>query len=60
MTLDTAPSHHFSASWADSVSGAIRGAAGVVVTTAAFLVAVAVLVIAQVVVVATRAAADLT
>jgi hypothetical protein len=60
MTLDTAPSHDFSASWVDSVSGALKGAAGVVVTTAAFLVAIAVLVIAQVVVVATRAAADLT
>ncbi|WP_439030351.1 hypothetical protein [Gordonia terrae] len=60
MTLDTSPSHHLSASWLQSVSDALRGAAGVVVTTAAFLVAVAVLVVAQIVVVATRAAVDLT
>lgn len=60
MTLDTAPSHRLSLSWLHTVSDALRGAAGVVVTTAAFLVAVTVLVLAQIVVVATRAAVDLT
>lgn len=60
MTLDTAPSQHLSTPWLQSVSGALRGAAGVVVTTAAFLVAVAVLVVAQIIVLATRAAVDLT
>jgi hypothetical protein len=59
MTLDTAPSHRLSLSWLQTASDALRGAAGVVVTTAAFLVAVTVLVIAQIVVVATRAAVDL-
>ncbi|MFE0750962.1 hypothetical protein [Gordonia sp. NPDC058843] len=60
MTLDTAPSHRLSPSWLQTVSDALRGAAGVVITTAAFLVAVMVLVLAQIVVVATRAAGDLT
>lgn len=62
MTPDVAPAHRLSVSWLQAVPGALRGAAGVVVTTAAFFVAVAVavLVIAQIVVLATRAAVDLT
>ena len=39
MTLDIAPSHRISLSWPQTVSDALRGAAGVVLTAAAFLVA---------------------
>ena len=60
MTPDVAPAHRLSVSWLQAVPSALRGAAGVVLTTAAFFVAVAVLVIAQIVVLATRAAVDLT
>ena len=60
MTLDIAPSHRISLSWPQTVSDALRGAAGVVLTAAAFLVAVTVLVLAQIVVFAARAAVDLT
>lgn len=60
MTPDVAPAHRLSVSWLHAAPSALRGAAGVVVTTAAFFVAVAVLVIAQIVVLATRAAVDLT
>lgn len=60
MTPDAAPARRLSVSWLQAVPSALRGAAGVVVTTAAFFVAVAVLVIAQIVVLATRAAVDLT
>ena len=53
MSLDAAPAHHL-LSWLQAVLDALRGATGVVLTTAAFLVAVMVLVLAQIVVFAAR------
>ncbi|MFT4393437.1 hypothetical protein ACLTEW_00770 [Gordonia lacunae] len=60
MTPDVTPAHRLSPSWSQAVPSALRGAAGVVLTTAAFLIAVTVLVLAQIIVFATRAAVDLT